>query len=824
MRFRALRRFRREGEMKSAEHLEPPQAPAVPGPPGSGEFSAMPLAARGFVAGTVALGALAIAIVVPGLTFERPGLFIELLALALLTSTVKLALPLSRSGSTMSLSFALNFASLLMLGTGEALIIGMLSAWTQCTFRMKARNPTHRTLFSIASVGLSIHAAGTVFDLVKMGETGFLLGVVRPLGPATLVYFFVNTFLVATAVSLSTNQTLRKVWVSSFMWSAPSYFIAASAAALAAGIARQGSFWWGLLVALPLYLTYRSYRTFIGRLEEERAQVRQLSDVQLATIEALALAIEVKDRTSDKQVRRMQVYAEGLARALDMPEEEIPGVKTAALLHDIGHLAVPEHILSKAGPLSYEEFERVKIHPKVGADILAMVPFPYPVGPLILSHHERWNGTGYPEGLKETAIPLGARVLAVTDTFTSLLFDRPYRKARSFGEAVSTLRACADVSLDPALVEKFLEILPVLEVQFQNAHDGHLSEAPGVEFGSLGPSALENILGAHNEAKVLYEIAQALGTSLGVEETVNLVAAKLQGLLPFSCYALFLNEGGSGRLTCRVALGTGEREVLHVAANSIDELTHTLPRNATTWETPLHSILVSPLVVGSHTVGAFALYHVSSDAYEHEHRRVMELITRQAAPVIQNALVFEEAQEASLTDPLTGLPNRRALQQHLTKELARAERQHTKVTLLLLDMDGLKYFNDHFGHHMGDRAIREVANVLRPLLRSYDLCARFAGDEFVLALWECDAVQGDLRRMELQNAVAGATIDIGRGKTMPLGISAGASTFPDDASSAEELIGIADKRMYQDKIARKSGGGIAIPMRDQDTPPLKAVG
>ncbi|MGE3845183.1 MAG: HD-GYP domain-containing protein, partial [Vicinamibacterales bacterium] len=357
------------------------------------EFAALPPAARLFVILTIVLGGGSSLVLLPYIQFDQLGLFIGLLVAALLSATVKLPLPLLRSGSTMSLSFAINLVGLLMLGTGPAMLIGMLSAWAQCTFRVRSaagRNPLYRTLFSIAAVELSILIAGAAFDGVRYGASGFLLGIVRPLAPATVLYFFVNTLLVATAIALSTGQSLRLVWINGFMWSAPSYFAAAAAAGVAAGLARYGGLWWSVLVSVPAYLTYRSYRSFIDRIEDERAQVRQLADVQLATIEALALAIEVKDRTSHAQVHRMQVYAEGLARELGMPEEEIPGVKTAALLHDIGHLAVPEHILSKSGSLSFEEFERVKIHPRVGADILASVTFPYPVGPIILAHQERW--------------------------------------------------------------------------------------------------------------------------------------------------------------------------------------------------------------------------------------------------------------------------------------------------------------------------------------------------------------------------------------------------------------------------------------------------
>ena len=387
-------------------------------------------------------------------------MFVELLAIALVTSAVKLTLPLARSGSTLSLGYPITLTSLLLLGTEQATIIGMASAWSQCTFRAKARNPIHRTLFSIAAVGASVQCAGLIYMNVRGSHIDYLLGLVRPLAAATTAYFFVNTVLVAGAVSLVARERLGKVWVGDFLLSAPSYFVAAGAAAIAAIVAEQGQYTWGALLAVPLFLTYQSYRTFLHRLHTEQAQVRQLSHVQIATIEALALAIEVKDGTSHDHIERLQVYAEGLARSLGMPPEEIRGLRTAALLHDIGNLAVPEHILTKPGPLSAEEFQRIKIHPRVGADILRTVPFPYPVASLILSHHEHWDGTGYPAGLAGERIPLAARVLTVVDSFCALLVHRPYRGARSQRDAIELLKSEAGRKLDPALVDRFIELLP----------------------------------------------------------------------------------------------------------------------------------------------------------------------------------------------------------------------------------------------------------------------------------------------------------------------------------------------------------------------------
>ena len=272
--------------------------------------------------------------------------------------------------------------------------------------------------------------------------------------------------LVATAIALSTHQSVFKVWNENFLWSAPSYFVGALAAAgVSIVISGTTNYWIALLAAPPLYLTYRSYKIYLGRIEDEQRHVQEVSDLHLATIEALALAIDAKDRTGKSHIRRVQVFAAGLARAIGMSENEIQGVKTAALLHDIGKLAVPEHILSKPGPLTQEEFQKIRIHPQVGAEIIAGVPFPYPVAPLILSHHERWDGKGYPAGMKGEEIPAGARILAVVDYFDALTSERPYHKAMSDEGAVGLLRQEAGKALDPKLVQMFVDNLDKLRAE-----------------------------------------------------------------------------------------------------------------------------------------------------------------------------------------------------------------------------------------------------------------------------------------------------------------------------------------------------------------------
>src|SRR3990167_6619052 len=443
--------------------------------------------------------------------------------------------------------------------------------------------------------------------------------------------------MVAAAIALSTRQKILKVWNENFLWSAPSYFVGALVAAGAVWVTTISLKWLVPLLAAPLYATYRSYKVYLGRIDDEQRHVREMADLHLATIEALALAIDAKDQTSQSHIRRVQLYAAALARGLGMSENHIQGVKTAALLHDIGKLAVPEHILSKPGPLTPEEFQKIRAHPKVGADIISAVPFPYPVSPLILSHHERWDGKGYPAGLKGEEIPLGARILSVVDYFDALMAERPYHKAMSFEAAIGLLQQEAGKALDPAVVEKFIDSLPSLQIEAAKLEQVIRRPVPdtgpvvGQPATGLLPDAqkknvFDDIALAHREIYALYEIAQAMGTSLGVSDTMALITAKLSNLVPFSCAALFLFDEETETLRCRFATGVDSEIIQQVAVHSGEGLTGWVARNRralvnarpsadleaaglSTLHTSLQSALVCPLMFNERFIGTLSVYH-----------------------------------------------------------------------------------------------------------------------------------------------------------------------------------------------------------------------
>ena len=180
-----------------------------------------------------------------------------------------------------------------------------------------------------------------------------------------------------------------------------------------------------MIVPLLLVL-YFTFKTSMDRVEDANRHVEKVNRLYLSTIETLAMAIDAKDQVTHGHIRRVQRYAVGLARELGVVDDALlKAVEAAALLHDMGKLAVPEYILNKPGRLTAAEFEKMKLHASVGADILSAIDFPYPVVPIVRHHHESWDGTGYPEGLRGTEIPIGARILSVVDCFDALLQTDP---------------------------------------------------------------------------------------------------------------------------------------------------------------------------------------------------------------------------------------------------------------------------------------------------------------------------------------------------------------------------------------------------------------
>jgi diguanylate cyclase (GGDEF)-like protein/putative nucleotidyltransferase with HDIG domain len=679
----------------------------------------------------------------------------------------------------------------------------------------------------MATLTLTVAAAGAMYTWLGGTYGALAPAPLQPLMAAAMTYFLVNSLAVATAFALVTRRRIFSVWHDNFLWSITSYVVGGIAAGISVEVLHQAGHWQTTLAFVPLCLTYRTYRIYLGRIAEERRRVAEWTQLHWESTEVLARAIQAKDDDGSSHVERVQQYASSLARQLELSEPDTQAVEIAALLHDIGKLAVPEHILSKPGPLTLNERRKMQIHAQVGAEIVSAVPFPCPVAPLIRSHHERWDGMGYPSGLRGQEIPVGARILAVVDCFDALTSERPYRPAVSQEAALDILQEEAGTAFDPAIVAQFIKLAPSLTPPANERFPQSvgLSKEDGVSHAPIGGTAdkrggdaFAEIASANRESYTLYEIALAMGQSMSLAETMTLVSSKLKQLVPFSSCALFVRSGEE--LRCRFATGL-HADVLENAtikestglsgwvARHGRPLINGLPRaefsaaGITSTDVRLESALVCPLSVNGQVIGMIEVFHEEAGSYTEDHLRVLDQISEHAAAVVHNALTFEQAQEQAFKDSLTGLANPRALQFQVGRELARARRTDSPFSLVLLDLDEFKAINDEHGHLTGDLALRKVARVLQSTARPYDTCIRYGGDEFVVLLSGCGKAEAEDRRRQFQEAVAAITLESEDGRVIPLGVSAGASVFPDDGDTYERLLARADRRMYRDKAQRK---------------------
>jgi len=784
----------------------------------------LPWLARIYVTLVVTAGVVAVATALPNLQFSRPVLFAMLLVLSVSSSALKVDMPTGLDRSCISLSYIVDFTALLLFGPEPTMLIAMASAWAQCTFRMKERNPPHRTIFSMACLVLTVLIAGRTYRW--LGGTPGTEPHLQPLLATVLTYFLVNSVAVAAAFGLASRAPIFRIWHDNFLWSVTSYLVGGLAAGLAVELTHRTGHWQAALAFVPLALTYRTYRIYLRRISDEQRRVAESSQLHRESTEVLARAIQAKDGAGASHLDRVRYYAAMLARRMQMSDLDTQALETAALLHDIGKLAVPEHILSKPGPLTADERRKMQIHAEVGAGIVNAVSFPRPVAPLILSHHERWDGTGYPKALKGDQIPLGARVLAVVDSYDAMTSDRPYRRAISKHEALAELRAEAGKAFDPAIVEHFAAVFPLLsppaEIEPLRMPAPAISTR-GSEVASLSAGtssdAFEKIAAANQENYTLYEIAKAMGRSLSLDETMTLISSRVSSLLPFSTCVLFVRDGNQ-MLRCRFASGLHAEVLEKVAIKEGVGLSGWVARHGkplvnglasiefaaaglTETEIPLETALICPLTVNAQVIGTLGVFHVQPDCYREDDRRVLEEICGQAADVVHNALVFERTQDESLKDALTGLTNARGLHGHLMREMERAERASGQFAVVLLDFDHFKWINDQHGHLVGDLALKAVSRVLRETTRSYDICARYGGDEFVVLLASCGQAEAEERCRVLQEAVAAIPFAAPDGRLIPLGMSAGVGVFPADGDSYERLLVKADRRMYQEKARRK---------------------
>ena len=773
--------------------------------------------------------------------------FVCYLAVAVLASGLKVQLP--GIDGTMSVNFLFILLGVLELSLPETLLIGCTASLVQSVWQARKRLDPVKVLFNVA--GMMANASALTYLsyhwlVARFGSNKPILLMV-----AALVFFFANTLPISIVIALTEGKSSRKVWSECYFWSFPYYLVGAAAVGLV-GIVNRSAGWETSLLVLPLiYWVYRSYRLYLGRLEAERERVEvekrhveQIASLNMRTIEALALAIEAKDHTTHTHLQRVRTYAVAVAKELKLSEGEIEALRAAALLHDIGKLAVPEQIINKPGKLTPEEFEKMKVHPLVGAEILDRVAFPYPVAPIVRSHHERWDGTGYPEGLSGQEIPVGARILAAVDCLDALASHRQYRPALPLAEAMARVKEKAGIWFDPQVVDilqaQYVELERMAQMSEDTAAPGlskmvrverGLAPATGFErtdptHGPVDNDFLTSIASARQEAQTMFELSQDLGVSLSLSETLSVLSMRLRRMIPYDSIAVFVNRSGwllpelvSGenfRMLSSLKIKVGEGLCGWVAENC-KPIVNGNPQVEAGYvvdpgkHTTLQSALVVPLEGLNGVVGVLAMYHTNRDAFTPDHLRILLAVGSKVALSVENALKYQQAESSATTDYLTGLPNARSLFVHLAQEIARCRRMKTSLAVLVCDIDGFKAINDSFGHLEGDKLLREFTTRLKDVCRGYDYVARMGGDEFVITApgLTADAARDKAERLNQ------AAIESGRhvcGRDV-ITLSVGMASCPDDGFDVERLLAEADRRMYSMKQLHHA----AALTREQDT-------
>lgn len=576
----------------------------------------------------------------------------------------------------------------------------------------------------------------------------------------------------------------------------------------------------GFVILLISIIGHSAYKIYSRALELKTRQISEASRMHLATVEALAMAIDARDQIGVGHVRRTQIYAVGLGQLMGLSEGEINALRTGSLLHDIGKLGIPDHILNKPGRLTEAEMEKVKTHTDVGAAILAEIGFPYDVVPMVKHHHEHWDGSGYPERLKGDDIPITARILRVADSYDAMRGARHYRAAVTADEACKLLRASAGVQFDPTIVDVFLKNRDLFEeeIEFLGLSYDHDVSAPRTihDSGDNGaPSFVEQIQNANLEVFTLYSLARDFTTAHTLSETLSLFTEKVNTIVPFdTCLVYLLDDSkefatavhidGANRAELkgrRVNVGEGATGYVLKKQKAVENVDPAL--DFAFMHTELSSEYIAmasvPMLADDTLIGAVTLYSSQLPAYADEHIRLLESITKIATDAIARSQHHAEIRSHAFTDPMTSLPNARALQLQFDKEVKRSNRNGSVFQLLMLDLDGFKEVNDNYGHKTGDAMLKAVSSVISDQLREYDFLARYGGDEFVAVVPDTQSADVLELCQRIETAVSSYKLAVGENLTASVGVSIGAACHPHQGETFDQIVNAADKAMYKNK-------------------------
>jgi diguanylate cyclase (GGDEF)-like protein/putative nucleotidyltransferase with HDIG domain len=645
-------------------------------------------------------------------------------------------------------------------------------------------------------------------------------------------WFLVNTSTLSVALSLRMKKSFLSVWREGIGLYLLNFWGSAAAAGMMFIFYQRADFL-KLALSVPIaVILYQLYRFYIQKYDQAQTHISELNKLYLQTVEALASAVDAKDRYTHGHIRRVQAYAATLASRLGVQDEkELMSIRAGALLHDIGKIAIPEYILNKPTVLTETEYEKMKIHPVVGANMLSTIEFPYPLIPMVKSHHERWDGNGYPDGLKGEEIPLTARILALVDCYDALTTNRPYRSPMEREQVIQFFQRESGRSYDPHIVQVFIDHLEELEAAGKAVDSGRtdvwgLKETtttkanvrplekvqPTLSYGkalNAGPDI-------QRELYSVFEFARADFQCVKTSEIFSFMGRRLEALICFDAAAFFSADLHRGVVTAVHTFGP-----VH---DGLSGLTLPLEQKLTGWVAANNQALcnlppfpdflncaeprpafqmsaIAPMNRHNQVFGAISLYRKDATKFTEEEFRRLEIIASQTAVIL--ARTNKDIDDSQLlADNLTSLPNGFQLYLMFDQVAMDAARYEYPLALVSINLDEIKNIRHRWGHMSGDEAIRTAAHYLKNELRETDLLVRYAGEEFIAINPRMSREQAENLKSRLQNELDHFRFAVRNQTEIPLQVSIGIAVFPEDGNDLETLLLAAELRMHEDRELR----------------------
>jgi len=699
----------------------------------------------------------------------------------------------------------------------------------------------HRLLFNLSCCSLSIYALNFIlerFDSYSSGWKQQPAAVILVFAAIAISWFLVNTGTISIAVSLATGKPVFSVWREGFTLYLLNFTCSAAAAGLLTMLDLK-NVGYIFLLSIPIAVgVYQLYSFYVQRFQDADKHIADLNKLYLQTVDTLASAVDAKDRYTHGHIRRVTVYTMELARCMGITGKgELMGLRAGALLHDIGKIAIPEYILNKPASLTESEYDKMKLHPGIGANMLKNIEFPYPVIPMVLSHHERWDGKGYPEGLSGEAISIGARILSVADCYDALTTNRPYRSPMQREEVITFFQRESGKAYDPDVIATFIANLSLLEEAGKTVvvDDGDLwgIRAQMVkETQSLRPlekvqpiitygKALRGDAESQRNLFAVFEFARADIQFMAEKDVMLFMGSKLANLIPFDAGVFYIADLERSRLVAEHVVGLEggpiqnftiplEQKLSGWAAANTQSLFNLPPfPDFVNWEggnaPSFQYSVIAPMSRGGVVFGAISLYRTEKTKFTDEEFRRLELVASQTALALSKCR--NTVQEGGMTDKLTNLPNGYQLYLMFDQVAADAFRFDYSIAFLTIRLDDAK-LRQKWGHVVGDEAICAVATYLTKELRETDLLVRYANDEFIVLVPRVDYDRAEGLKSRFQDDLDHFRFQVRPGSYVSLPVSIGISMFPSDGSDLDSLITAAEWRMKEDaelRVAARRG-------------------